>query len=84
MREDDLTEIELRFLRRYGVGADDVFDARYMSQWSWKQAVREEGKTLVLGSECRNGGHRLRIGRCFSLPIAIIQPHPTRTLSGAE
>jgi hypothetical protein len=63
---DILTESERRFLSWYGLGPEDVFDARGMSTWLWRQRIREEAKTIALGTTCKNGGHRLRTrsGHC--------------------
>ncbi|MCA1498854.1 GIY-YIG nuclease family protein [Bradyrhizobium sp. NBAIM14] len=58
--QDILTEIELRFLRSQNLGPEDVMDVRGMPQWLWFQRIKEEGKTIALGSECRKVGHRLR------------------------
>src|SRR5258708_37936874 len=64
--EDILTDAEKRFLGWYGLGADDVYDARGMRGWLWKKRIREENKTVALGTPCGNGGHRLRTrsGHC--------------------
>ncbi len=61
-----LTDGEKRFLRWHGLSVDDVFDARGMSGDVWKQLIREEGKTIALGTACGRGGHRLRTraGHC--------------------
>jgi hypothetical protein len=48
--KDILTESELRFLRSQGLGPDDVMDVRHMSQWHWFQRIKEEGKSIALGS----------------------------------
>jgi hypothetical protein len=64
--EDTLTDAEKRFLGWYGLGADDVYDARGMRGWLWKKRIREENKTVALGTPCGNGRHRLRTrsGHC--------------------
>lgn len=64
--DEILTDAEKRFLAWYGLGPNDVFDARGMSGRLWKQRIREEDKTVALGSACGNGGHRLRTraGHC--------------------
>jgi hypothetical protein len=61
-----LTSKEHEFLEGLGYSVDDLFDARGMSNAYWKKAVRVAGKVLVLGAECRTGGHRLRTrsGHC--------------------
>src|SRR5262249_11568656 len=62
----DFTDDELRFLARYGVSPEDVYDARGQAQWFWKERAKEEGRELVIGSGCRARGHRLRTraGHC--------------------
>jgi hypothetical protein len=64
--KDILTETELWFLGSVRLGPEDVFDGRRMPQWRWRQRAKEEGKTLALGSGCKNRGHRLRTrgGHC--------------------
>lgn len=61
-----LTDAEKRFLARYGLEPEDVFDARGMSGRLWKQRIHEEDKTFALGTPCGNGAHRLRTraGHC--------------------
>jgi len=58
-----LTAGELRFLADQGLGAEDVFDARYSPQWLWFRQIDEAGKTIALGSPCRISRHRLRTRR---------------------
>ena len=64
--KDILTESELRFLDRYRLGPEDVYDGRFIRKYIWQNAAKREGKTLVLGSPCRKLGHRLRTraGHC--------------------
>jgi hypothetical protein len=64
--EDMLTHAERAFLSRYGLPADDVYDARGQSGSYWKRRIREENKTVALGAPCGNAGHRLRTraGHC--------------------
>src|SRR5260370_29482108 len=63
---DELTAAELSFLARHRLGPDDVFEARGVHQWLWMQQIKEENKTVALGSRCRSAGHRLRsrAGHC--------------------
>ena len=63
---EHLTSVELQFLVGLGRDADDVFDARGLPQWLWKERAKEAGKDIVLGSRCRKAGHRLRTrgGHC--------------------
>jgi hypothetical protein len=65
--EYELTEDELRFLARHGLGPDDVFDARRLPQRYWMRRIKEENKTVALGSPCRKAQHRLRSrkGHCI-------------------
>ncbi len=67
MTIDILTDDELRFLQWHDLSPEDVFDARYMPTWLWKQRVRQEGKSVVIGATCKRGGHRLRTraGHCI-------------------
>ena len=60
-----LTGSERNFLASYGLGPDDVFDARGMSGRLWKRRI-QEGKAIALGTPCRSEGHRLRTraGHC--------------------
>jgi hypothetical protein len=62
----DLTNEELVFLKRQGLGPSDVFDTRGMSSAKWKQKIKLEGKTVALGTPCAEAGHRLRTraGHC--------------------
>jgi hypothetical protein len=64
--DDILTDAERSFLSRYGLCADDVYDARGLSGTYWKQRIREQNKTIALGKSCGSGGHRLRTrsGHC--------------------
>jgi hypothetical protein len=61
-----LTDVEEQFLARHSLGPEDVFDARRMPSWLWKKRIREENKTIALGTACGSGGHRLRTraGHC--------------------
>ncbi|MBE0580520.1 GIY-YIG nuclease family protein [Devosia sp.] len=61
-----LTETEKSFLQSQGLSESDVYDARGQSSASWKAGVRVAGLSVVLGSPCNNGGHRLRTrsGHC--------------------
>lgn len=70
----DLTPTELAFLRSQGLTADDVMDVRYMPQWLWFQRIKEEGKTIALGSRCRKAGHRLRStkGHCVQCDTKVL------------
>ena len=63
---DILTDDELWFLTSVSLAPDDVFDARGMPQWLWRQRAKREGKPLALGNRCTNGGHRLKThgGHC--------------------
>jgi T5orf172 domain len=72
--KDILTESELRFLRSQGLGPDDVMDVRHMSQWHWFQRIKEEGKSIALGSKCRKAGHRLRStkGHCVQCDTKVL------------
>jgi hypothetical protein len=72
--EELLTENELRFLRSQGLGPDDVMDVRRMPQWLWFQRIKEEGKTIALGSKCRKAGHRLRStkGHCVQCDTKVL------------
>jgi hypothetical protein len=64
--KDMLTGEELRFLARYGLRPDDVYDARGLPQDHWKRAAKLENKTVALGNRCRASRHRLRTrgGHC--------------------
>lgn len=72
--KDILTESELRFLRSQGLGPDDVMDVRRMSQWHWFRRIKEEGKSIALGSKCRKAGHRLRStkGHCVQCDTKVL------------
>ncbi len=61
-----LTVAELNFLKSQNLTAKDVYDGRNQSAAVWKAEVRAAGLTLVLGTPCKNGGHRLRTrsGHC--------------------
>jgi hypothetical protein len=61
-----LTEIEKTFLQSQGLSEADVYDARGQSSTAWKAGVRAAGKSVVLGTPCSRGGHRLRTrsGHC--------------------
>ncbi|MGD1036763.1 MAG: GIY-YIG nuclease family protein [Roseiarcus sp.] len=61
-----LTASELDFLKSQNLSADDVCDGRNQSATRWKAGVRAAGLTLVLGTACSRGGHRLRTrsGHC--------------------
>jgi len=72
--EYELTTEELAFLRSQGLGPDDVFDARWMSQARWFREIKEAGKTVALGNPCRKAGHRLRSrkGHCVQCDTKIL------------
>ncbi|MDH2353333.1 GIY-YIG nuclease family protein [Bradyrhizobium sp. SSUT112] len=72
--EELLTASELSFLRSQGLGPDDVMDVRRLPQWLWFQRIKEEGKTIALGSRCRKAGHRLRStrGHCVQCDTKIL------------
>ncbi|WP_027582906.1 GIY-YIG nuclease family protein [Bradyrhizobium sp. Ai1a-2] len=72
--EDELTKEELAFLASQGLGAADVFDARYYSQATWFRLIKEAGKTVALGSPCRKGRHRLRSrkGHCVQCDTKVL------------
>jgi hypothetical protein len=72
--EDILTASELRFLRSQGLGPNDVMDVRRMPQWLWFKRIKEEGKTIALGSKCRKAGHRLRStkGHCVQCDTKVL------------
>lgn len=61
-----LTDSELHFLKGQKLLAADVYDGRGQSAAAWKAGVRVAGLTLVLGTPCEQGGHRLRTrsGHC--------------------
>lgn len=61
-----LTREETAFLKSQGLSAADVYDGRMQSSAGWKAGVRAAGLTVVLGTPCKNGGHRLRTrsGHC--------------------
>ena len=78
--KDELTEQELTFLASQRLGPDDVFDARGLPQWLWKQRAKEAGKTLALGNKCRDGGHRLKTRgghciQCNTSRLGFQKPH---------
>ena len=51
---------KLSFLGRLGIEPEDVHDGRGQSKRDWQREARQSGSTLVFGSRCRAGGHRLR------------------------
>ena len=55
-----LTRDEVAFLSAYGLAPGDVFDARPYSTARAKEMAKAAGKSVILGSECRAAGHRLR------------------------
>jgi hypothetical protein len=61
-----LTPEELQFLSSQKIDPQDVFDGRYSSKTHSAEEAKRLGKRLVLGSPCKNGGHRLRTrsGHC--------------------
>ncbi|MEN3145632.1 GIY-YIG nuclease family protein [Ochrobactrum sp. WV_118_8] len=61
-----LTKDEISFLKSQNFTVNDVYDGRGQSSAAWKAGVRAAGKTVVLGTPCKNGGHRLRTrsGHC--------------------
>lgn len=71
---DELTRSELVFLASQGLGPEDVFDARWMSQPHWFREIKEAGKTIALGSACRKAGHRLRSrkGHCAQCDTKVL------------
>ena len=70
--KDKLTDRELSFLARHGLGPEDVMDVRGLSQGLWKREIREQGKTIALGTECSKAGHRLRSrsGHCVQCDVS--------------
>ncbi|MBR0993960.1 GIY-YIG nuclease family protein [Bradyrhizobium japonicum] len=70
--EDELTTDELAFLARQGLGPDDVFDARWMSQADWFEEIKKAGKQVALGGPCKKQSHRLRSrkGHCVQCNTA--------------
>lgn len=58
--------MKFAFLESQSLTVDDVYDARGQPFAVWKAKVRAAGKTVVLGTPCQKGGHRLRTrsGHC--------------------
>lgn len=76
----NLSDSELRFLGRHGFSPDDVLDARGLSVRDRKRLAEANGKSVLLGSPCEAGGHRLRTkyGHCLECNpqgIAHIRRH---------
>ncbi|MER8809234.1 GIY-YIG nuclease family protein [Mesorhizobium australicum] len=61
-----LNRDEIAFLQSQNLTAGDVYDGRKQAASAWKAGVRAAGLTVVLGTPCHNGGHRLRTrsGHC--------------------
>ncbi len=69
-----LTAAELAFLKSQNLSAGDVYDGRNQSTARWKAGVDTAGLTLVLGTACSKGGHRLRTrsGHCAQCNTATL------------
>ncbi|MBN9071237.1 MAG: GIY-YIG nuclease family protein [Rhizobiales bacterium] len=61
-----LNHSEISFLKSQNLVPSDVYDGRMQSFAVWKAGARAAGKTVVLGTPCKSGGHRLRTrsGHC--------------------
>jgi hypothetical protein len=72
--ENELTQGELAFLARQGLGPGDVYDARGLPQSYWRKDMKDEGKTIALGNPCKKGGHRLRSrgGHCSQCDTSVV------------
>ena len=70
----DLTDDEKRFLERQGITPAQVLDARGMPKAIWRARARAEGKLAVIGSACREAGHRLRSrsGHCIQCDPSVL------------
>lgn len=55
-----LTDAELDFLKSQGLSAKDVYDGRRQSAAHRQAGAKAEGLTVILGTPCGRGGHRLR------------------------
>jgi len=62
----DLTQDEQRFLARYGLTANDVYDGRGVHNKIRRRLAKEVGKAVILKTPCAKAGHRLatRAGHC--------------------
>ena len=55
-----LTPDEVLFLAAHGLTSNDVFDARPFTSAQAKEMAKKAGHSVIVGSACRAGGHRLR------------------------
>lgn len=62
----DLRKDEIDFLKEHDLTKDDVFDWRGLNSTYRQAAIKNSGKSIALGIECRKSGHRLktRAGHC--------------------
>lgn len=62
----DLTQDELEFLDKQNFSSEDVLDSKAMSQKECKEESKRLGKKILLGTPCKEAGHRLRTrhGHC--------------------
>ncbi|THK37644.1 GIY-YIG nuclease family protein [Ensifer sp. MPMI2T] len=67
-----LTKDELEFLKSQSLTTSDVYDGRGQSSAAWKAGVRAAGQTVVIGTPCKEKGHRLRTrsGHCAQCDTA--------------
>lgn len=74
LNSDQFTQDEIDFLESQGLDTWMFFDARNLPKAIWEQKAKDIGANFVMGSNCREAGHRLRTrrGHCIQCNTARI------------
>ncbi len=69
-----LSDREKKFLSTHNIKINQIYDARYERRYIWEIRAREGNFDFILGSPCREFGHRLRTraGHCIQCNTARI------------
>ncbi len=69
-----LAQREHDFLKEHGIGEDEIFDAREMSERQRREFAKANHKSFMVGKRCSRGGHRLRTvaGHCMQCDTSKI------------
>jgi hypothetical protein len=70
----NLSSKEKKFLVSQSIDINEIYDARYERRYVWENKAREGNFDFILGSPCREFGHRLRTrsGHCIQCNTARI------------
>jgi hypothetical protein len=67
LNPNTLTERENTFLRKQNIDISEIYDARFERRYIWEPEAKKGNFDFILGSPCREMGHRLRTraGHCI-------------------